>query len=284
MTVLGAIARWLPRSPQRAEIRDDVAKHAVGRVAKGRHRDAGLNALRIGNPSPHVFGGIRELARDDRAPTDATERRTDIAVGVTYPVDVMARPTSEDANRRATARDGVVRRRMIRSSTTSSRRREQCESQQGRSARTQLQGRSWSSLAHESVARVSPRLSTPRWFTTSLWRVALLVLPAIACSSDRRSTDVDVPDPERGRELANTSGCGACHIIGGVHEANGTIGPPLTGIAQRSYIAGMLPNTPQNLALWIRVPQSVKPGNAMPDLGLSTREAEDIAAFLISRY
>jgi cytochrome c2 len=105
-----------------------------------------------------------------------------------------------------------------------------------------------------------------------------------ACSSDRRSTDVNAPDPEHGRELATTTGCGACHVIGGVPDANGAVGPPLTGIAQRSYIAGMLPNTPQNLALWIRSPQSVKPGNAMPDLGLSAREAQDIAAFLMSRY
>lgn len=114
--------------------------------------------------------------------------------------------------------------------------------------------------------------------------ITFVLIAAVACSSDQRATDVNAPDPERGRELVNASGCGACHVIGGVHGANGAVGPPLTGIVQRSYIAGMLPNTPQNLALWIRSPQSVKPGNAMPDLGLSTREAEDIAAFLMSRY
>ena len=45
-------------------------------------------------------------------------------------------------------------------------------------------------------------------------------------------------------------------------------------------IAGMLPNTPDNLVLWLQRPQSVVPGNGMPDMGLSPRQAHDIAAYL----
>jgi cytochrome c1 len=41
-----------------------------------------------------------------------------------------------------------------------------------------------------------------------------------------------------------------------------------------------MPNTPGNLIRWIRNPRSVEPGTAMPALGLSEREARDIAAYL----
>lgn len=50
--------------------------------------------------------------------------------------------------------------------------------------------------------------------------------------------------------------------------------------ARRASIAGMLPNTPEQLLNWLRAPQSLKPGNAMPDLGLSDADARDIAAYL----
>jgi cytochrome c1 len=45
-------------------------------------------------------------------------------------------------------------------------------------------------------------------------------------------------------------------------------------------IAGRLPNTPVNVALWISQPQSVDPGNAMPDTGLTRSQAAEIAAYL----
>jgi cytochrome c2 len=58
------------------------------------------------------------------------------------------------------------------------------------------------------------------------------------------------------------------------------VGPPLEHIAGRSYLAGMLPNTPDNMVTWLRHPQQVVPGNAMPDLGLSDAGGRDIAAYL----
>jgi cytochrome c1 len=76
------------------------------------------------------------------------------------------------------------------------------------------------------------------------------------------------------------SSCGACHEIPGVSEADGLVGPPLTHFAQRTMIAGFLPNTPDNLERWVQHPQAVAPGNAMPDLGLSDRDARDVAAYL----
>jgi len=61
------------------------------------------------------------------------------------------------------------------------------------------------------------------------------------------------------------------------------IGPSLKGWPGRTAIAGLLPNTPDQLALWIRAPQTIKPGDAMPDLGVGEREARDMAAFLFTR-
>jgi cytochrome c2 len=87
-------------------------------------------------------------------------------------------------------------------------------------------------------------------------------------------------DPERGAVLMVREACGACHQIPGIQEANGEVGPPLTGMARRTIIAGVLPNTPTNMARWIRDPQGVVPGNAMPNVGLSEQQARDMAAYL----
>jgi cytochrome c len=93
-----------------------------------------------------------------------------------------------------------------------------------------------------------------------------------------------VPDgnPEQGPQAIQTYGCGACHTIRGVVGAMGKVGPDLTGVASRSYLAGTLPNTPDNLVNWIEHPQSVLPGNDMPDTGITDAAARDIAAYLYS--
>lgn len=89
-------------------------------------------------------------------------------------------------------------------------------------------------------------------------------------------------DPDRGARLISDYGCGSCHVVPGVDGANGLVGPPLTDFGRRSYIAGVLPNNADNLQHWIRDPQSVVPGNAMPDLGVSGVDARDIAAYLLT--
>lgn len=87
-------------------------------------------------------------------------------------------------------------------------------------------------------------------------------------------------DAERGKELIGSYGCGACHIVPGIQGARGLVGPPLLYFSQRTMVAGELPNTPENLARWIQHPKSVEPKTAMPDLGLSIEQANDIAAYL----
>lgn len=87
-------------------------------------------------------------------------------------------------------------------------------------------------------------------------------------------------DPARGEVALRSYGCGACHAIPGVAGAHGRLAPPLDGWAGRQIIAGTLPNTPEQLVLWIRDPQAYKPGTNMPDVGVSTEDARDMAAYL----
>mgnify|MGYP001544976079 CR=1 FL=1 len=75
-------------------------------------------------------------------------------------------------------------------------------------------------------------------------------------------------------------GCGSCHTIPGVRNARGLVGPPLLWWSRRTFIAGEVPNTPENLVHWIRSPRSVEAHTAMPTLGLSDQQARDVAAYL----
>jgi cytochrome c len=87
-------------------------------------------------------------------------------------------------------------------------------------------------------------------------------------------------DPERGRAAVRKYGCTSCHIVPGVRGPQGLVGPPLTSMGGRMYLAGALPNTPENLVRWIRHPQEVRRPNVMPDMGVTEEDGRDIAAYL----
>lgn len=114
--------------------------------------------------------------------------------------------------------------------------------------------------------------------------VAALLLFALGACTQRapERPEVKGADTDRGNRLLSSFGCIACHHIPGVPGRTDPIGPPLAAFAQRAYIAGRLPNTFENLQLWILEPQEVDPGNAMPDLGVNPDEARDMAAYLYS--
>lgn len=75
-------------------------------------------------------------------------------------------------------------------------------------------------------------------------------------------------------------GCVSCHTIPGMPQADALVGPPLAHWSKRRYIAGRVPNEPDELVKWILHPQGIKPGTAMPDMGVSGDEAKHIAAYL----
>lgn len=86
--------------------------------------------------------------------------------------------------------------------------------------------------------------------------------------------------PLRGRETIRSYGCMSCHSIPGVQGATARVGPPLSGIASRSYIAGVLSNTPDHMIEWLRNPPGIDSKTAMPNMNVTERDARDIAAYL----
>lgn len=112
---------------------------------------------------------------------------------------------------------------------------------------------------------------------------ALLLFGLIGCTGgqDTRPYSVRMAgNSEHGKQLVQSYGCGACHAIPGIYTARGVVGPSLVSFAQRTMIAGDLPNSPDNLVSWLRDAPAVDPKTAMPNLGLNDAQAHDIAAYL----
>jgi len=111
--------------------------------------------------------------------------------------------------------------------------------------------------------------------------VAVLAAAALsACDqAGPTATTMAAGDPSRGREALRTYGCVTCHTIPGVPNAAGAVGPPLTQLARRAYIAGA-PNDPDHLVRFIAHPRQERPGTPMPELGVSDHDARDMAAYL----
>jgi cytochrome c len=126
-------------------------------------------------------------------------------------------------------------------------------------------------------------------------RSALLIAAAIValllagCDnlSERRVKEAavltDGGNARVGRVEIRKYGCNACHEISGVPGARGLIGPPLTNINQRYYIAGEIANTPNNLMSWIQHPHQIEPHTLMPDMEVSEQDSRDIAAYLYAQ-
>jgi cytochrome c len=87
-------------------------------------------------------------------------------------------------------------------------------------------------------------------------------------------------DPDRGSETIRVRGCGTCHTIPGIRGAEALVGPPLDRIGSRTYIGGVLQNTPTNMKRWLSDPPGVDPQTAMPNLRLSEGEVRDVASYL----
>lgn len=106
--------------------------------------------------------------------------------------------------------------------------------------------------------------------------VILVSIAAAGCSN----TASTAGNSEHGRELVQQYQCGTCHQIPGVNAANATVAVTLESFGRRSYIAGHVPNTDENLARWIVNPVAVVPGTLMPSMGVTPDDARDITAFL----
>src|SRR5690349_6975830 len=113
----------------------------------------------------------------------------------------------------------------------------------------------------------------------------LILLLAVGCDEsnsqlEQHASALTGGNPHHGRLAIELYGCASCHTIPGIPGADAMVGPPLNGVAQRTYLAGILPNTPENLVRWIENPPAVDPRTGMPNLHLNETDARDIASYL----
>jgi cytochrome c oxidase subunit 2 len=88
-------------------------------------------------------------------------------------------------------------------------------------------------------------------------------------------------DVAAGLGVFRTKGCIACHTVEGV--AAGVLGPNLTHVGSRTTIgSGILPNTAEGMARWIRDPVGEKPGSLMPPMPMTEEELSALVAYLQS--
>jgi mono/diheme cytochrome c family protein len=85
-------------------------------------------------------------------------------------------------------------------------------------------------------------------------------------------------DPALG--LARTYGCAGCHTIDGLPGVGGRVGPPLAGLAQRTFVAGVVRNELGPVAKWMTDPPGVDPRTAMPRTGINEAEALEVLRYL----
>jgi putative membrane protein len=102
------------------------------------------------------------------------------------------------------------------------------------------------------------RRQASRRMVKGAW-LGLLVAPLIGFSSCKQGAEHTAAamtdgEPRRGKQVIQQYGCTSCHTIPGIRGANALVGPSLEQIASRMYIAGVLPNTSENMLRWLQNP------------------------------
>jgi cytochrome c oxidase subunit II len=88
------------------------------------------------------------------------------------------------------------------------------------------------------------------------------------------------PAGEEGKKAFVANTCGTCHRIGGT-ATDGVFGPDLTHFGSRDTLgSGVAPNNEENLRIWLRNPQALKPGCLMPDMRLDDKQVDQILVYL----
>jgi putative membrane protein len=138
----------------------------------------------------------------------------------------------------------------------------------------------------ESERRTAQHSRQRAWLSRGgVLLLLVAVLPVITgCGgkndNERIARELTGGDPSRGRRAIHNYGCDTCHTIPGILTASATVGPPLTQVGLRTYLAGRITNTPENLIQWIKHPRSIDEKTAMPETGVNDQDGRDIAAYL----
>jgi cytochrome c len=126
-----------------------------------------------------------------------------------------------------------------------------------------------------------PRRAAASWLSLAVLLAGIsLALWVSGCQLSEPYRTVAGGDAARGERALERYGCGSCHVIPGVRNAVGMVGPPLIWFGRRTMIAGEVANTPDELIAWLVDPQHIEPATAMPNLGVSQSDARDMAAYL----
>ena len=150
---------------------------------------------------------------------------------------------------------------------------------------------------HATPVELSPTRLAVKQRRVAVWLALVLVLLALgavvgvfyvtsqlAATQRQAAISRTGGDPDLAPAVLVRYGCVNCHQIPGMNAPSGNVGPNLQGVGQRSFIAGVLPNSADNLIRWIVDPQSIDPLSAMPKTGITVGEARDVAAYLYSQY
>jgi cytochrome c len=139
----------------------------------------------------------------------------------------------------------------------------------------------WQMLTpHRRISEGTPHLVSCRALRSFLALTCACLLLAGCDAKSKQGPPNFSGDPKRGMALIEHYGCGGCHLIPQIANAKGNVGPPLLHVGTRTYLAGFISNSPENMARWIQNPQKALPGNAMPQMGVTPQESRDITAFL----
>ena len=100
------------------------------------------------------------------------------------------------------------------------------------------------------------------------------------------AAELESPLARRGRDVFAANACAGCHSVATRSSDDSDVndaGPPLGDLGARQHLAaGVIENTPDNLAAWIADPDAFKPGSKMPAVELSADELDAIVAYLES--
>jgi len=140
---------------------------------------------------------------------------------------------------------------------------------------------------------LAPRDLRPR-LTPSMPRLAIepsqaadIAAYLLANSPARAALPGTPGNPRRGRELMDQKGCATCHAFSGALPFTVSNALPAdSDVARAAALAPDLRFTRERfrrdqLLFWLLDPRSIKPDTRMPNFGLSSEEATDIAAYLL---
>jgi len=136
----------------------------------------------------------------------------------------------------------------------------------------------WRAIAPQGRRQARRTMVKGAWL--GMLMALLIGLSSCSREAERTAAALTGGKPGIGKQVIQQYGCASCHTIPGILGANALVGPSLEHIASRMYIAGVLPNTAENMRRWLQDPPAVDPLTAMPNLGVTEADARDMAGYL----